>query len=262
MSNRPKWAGAVLAALVLVATSAGCQAEQSPPEESVAPPPAASTPTASASASASSLAAPSAVPSPPAPPTAARTPTLALRRVNAGTVTDTRSASVSGSGPADIRFTTKGRFAVVVRFDCSRCRGAVGLTTPDRMTPYARGTAPIKASYLTAVFTDDAPKQSMQLVATGRWKITLLSWNQLPVERGRQSGKGSTVLFLGDRGGALEVSYRPAGTGDQFNGRVFSVSDDSLVFGGDEPLDERYKVDLPAVIAIQTKGSWTLTPLG
>lgn len=263
MTSPTRWAGRALAALVLVVTSTGCQAEPAPPEKTVAPPPTVSTltasvPTASGPTASVPTAKASAAPSLPVP----RKPPPVLERVSAGTVTDTRSASVSGSGPADIRFTTKGTFAVVVRLDCTRCRGAFSLTEPDRKTPHDRGRAPIKASYLTAVFTDDAPRQSVQLTATGRWKITLLSWDQLPVEQGRHSGKGSTVLFLGDRAGALGVSYRPGRAGDSFNARVFSVSGDSRFFGNDEPFDERYEVDLPAVVAIRTKGSWTLTPVG
>lgn len=250
MSRRRKLTGAVLA-LVLVMTGAGCHAEPAPPGESVAPPSAAATPTADVPASPVG---------PVDPPTPAPEPTL--RRVNAGTVTNTRSASASGSGPADIRYTRKGKFPVVARFDCSRCRGPVLLTKPGRMTPYARSSAPIEASYLTVLFSDNQPRKSMRLTATGRWKITFLSSNQLPVEKGTQSGRGSRVLFLGDRAGALGVSYRPARTGDNFNARVFGATDPILVFGNDEPFDERYDVDLPAVVAIEAKGSWTLTPVG
>lgn len=128
------------------------------------------------------------------------------------------------------------------------------------MTPYGEGTAPIEASYLTAVFVDDAPKQSMQLKVTGRWKVTLLSWNELPVKTGRQSGRGSTVIFLGDHADGLAVTYRPSGSGDSFSGRLFTTSSRPLIFGADEPLDEVYDTSLPGVIAIQTQGSWTLTP--
>lgn len=242
----------VVAALVTVVASTACQGSGAAPGASAPPPLMTSTPTPTAPES-STPPTPSTTPSAPPKP-------VTLKRFDAGTVTNTKSSTVSGSGPADLRFTTKGQFAVVVNFDCSRCRGAVKLSTPGRMTPYARGTAPIEATYLTAVFKNDSPKQSMQLSASGRWKVTFRSWNDLPVETGKQSGTGSTVIALGDRAKKLKVTYKPAGVGDSFNGRLFTVSDQPLVFGGDEPLNETYDVDLPGVIAIQTRGSWTLTP--
>ena len=49
---------------------------------------------------------------------------------------------------------------------------AFRLSTPRRITPFGQGTAPIEASYPTAVLKNDDPKQSMQLTATGRWKLT------------------------------------------------------------------------------------------
>lgn len=191
----------MVTALATVVTTAACQAGNAPPETSVAPPATTSTPTAAPPTSTASTS----TPTPSAPPTSAP----ARKRVDVGTVTDTRSASATGSGSADLRFTTKGQFAVVVRLDCSRCLGAFTLGKPDRMTPYGQGKAPIKASYLTAVFTDDDPKQSMQLTANGRWKVTFLSWNDLPVEKGRQSGRGSTVIYLGDRASRLGSPTNP-----------------------------------------------------
>jgi hypothetical protein len=180
--------------------------------------------------------------------------------VRGGTVTNTKSTSVSGSGGADLRFTTKGEFAVVVEVDCSGCRGSFGITTPDRMSPLGRNTAPLKTAYLISVFKDDSPQQSVLITAAGRWRVTFRSWNDLPVERGKLSGKGSTVRYLGDRAKSLKVTYRPAANGDSFGGRIFTVSDRPQVFGNDEAFTETFKTDLPGVIAITTNGSWTITP--
>lgn len=195
----------------------------------------------------------------PAPsPSPSRSPSSALKQVSGGTVTDTKSSSASGSGSAAIRYTRKGDFGVVVRLDCSRCRGRVVLTSADRMSPFARTTAPIKEAYLVSVSQSEPAKHTLQLTASGRWRLRIISWNDLPAQRGRRSGHGSTVLYLGEHTSRLAVSYRPAGRKDQFDARIFTPSNEPLIFGNDEAFDEVEKIDLPGVIAISTHGSWTL----
>lgn len=217
----------------------------------------ASTPTASPS--------PTAATTPGRTPAASRTPSppaqAPIEVVDAGTVTDRKSASATGSGPANLAVTRKGAgFAVVVRVDCSRCRGPFVLTAPKRESPYGRSTAPLRAEYLLGVTEDESALQSLQLNVKGPWKVTFLSWNRLPVETGKQSGQGSRVLYLGDRVHRLRVTYKPAGQGDSFGGRLFTTSNEPLLFGNDHAFAETYQANLPAVLAISTNGSWTLTP--
>ncbi len=252
---------AVAAAAVLAISGCSGEAPTTAPEAPSAPAtsaPANSAPATSASPTASQT--PVTTPSASATPSAKRSTAPASKKVTAGTVTNRKSASVSGSGPADIRFTTKGEFAVVVRVDCSRCTGDFTLTAPERMSPLGKNKAPLKASYLVSVLKEDSDKQSLLLNATGRWKVNLVSWNNLPIVKGKQTGKGSTVLFLGDKVSRLKVSYKPSGKGDSFDARIFTVSDKPLIFGDTDPFTETQKVDLPGVIAISTNGSWTLTP--
>lgn len=128
------------------------------------------------------------------------------------------------------------------------------------MSPLGKNKAPLKAAYLVSVLKQDSAKQSLLLNATGRWQVTLVSWNDLPVSTGKQSGRGSTVLYLGDRVSRLTVTYKPSGKDDSFDARIFTVSDQPLLFGDTEPFTETEKVDLPGVIAISTNGSWTLNP--
>jgi hypothetical protein len=128
------------------------------------------------------------------------------------------------------------------------------------MSPLGESKAPLKASYLVSVFKEDSDKQSVLLTATGRWKVTFVSWNDLPVSTGKQSGKGSTVLYLGDRVSRIKVSYKPSGKTDSFDARIFTVSGKPLIFGDTDPFTETEKVDLPGVISISTNGSWTLIP--
>ena len=128
------------------------------------------------------------------------------------------------------------------------------------MSPLGENNAPLEASYLVSVFKRDSGKQSVLLNATGRWKVTFVSWSDLPVSTGKQSGKGSTVLRLGDQVSRLKVSYKRSGKGDSFGGRIFTVSDNPVIFGNTDSFTETQKVDLPGVIAISTNGSWSLTP--
>jgi hypothetical protein len=128
------------------------------------------------------------------------------------------------------------------------------------MSPLGESKAPLKASYLVSVFKEDSDQQSVLLTATGRWKVTFVSWNDLPLSMGKKSGKGSTVLYLGDRASRLRVTYKPSGKGDSFDARIFTESAKPLIFGNTDPFTETEKVDLPGVIAISTNGSWTLAP--
>lgn len=192
----------------------------------------------------------------PSPSATTKLPTVSL-----GTVTDTTSVTKSGAGSANLTLRRKGKpFGIVVRVDCSQCTGSYELTAAERMTPYGRTTAPVEAAYLVNIDEKQADTQSLRLTATGRWTVTVLSWNDLPVVTGRRSGQGSDVIFLGDKAGKLKVQAKPAGKGDSFSARVFTVSDQPLVFGSDEALTQTYEVDLPGVIAITTNGSWTITP--
>ena len=62
---------------------------------------------------------------------------------------------------------------------------------------------------------------------------------------------------------APEVSsnfFQPASADDSFSGRVFTTSDSPKLFGNTEAFSEVYDVDLPGVMAIQTNGTWTVTP--
>jgi hypothetical protein len=256
-------AAVTVACLTLAGCGAGSATSSSSPSAaapgstapSSASPSSAASPTAPASAPATPSASPTPSPRPTADPTQA--PEVV---VTAGTVTDRKSTSVSGSGAANVQFTRKGDFGVVVRVDCSRCRGAFALTAPQRMSPFGRTTAPATAEYLVNVFQDESTKQSVLLTASGRWKLTFLSWNTLPVTTGKQSGRGSRVLYLGDRAPALKITYKPRGKGDEFGGRLFTTSNEPLIFGNDEAFSETYRGRLPAVLAITTNGSWTVEP--
>ncbi|WP_172592208.1 hypothetical protein [Subtercola boreus] len=51
-----------------------------------------------------------------------------------------------------------------------------------------------------------------------------------------------------------------AGAGDSFSGRVFTTSGNPQVFGDTGAFSEVFDADLPGVMAIQTNGTWTVTP--
>ena len=200
----------------------------------------------------------------PTPTPTATTPPIARAlpdTVDAGTVADGVSASASATGPSNVAFHTEGQFAVVIELDCSACTGTATVTAPGRMSPFGRATAPLTGSFLTAVLRDDAPDQTVIVDAQGPWSVTMRSWNDLPTVSGAQSGTGPAVLFFQDDVSHLAVDFRPASAEDSFNGRAFTTSDDTQVFGDSGAFAKQFDVDLPGVLAIQTNGTWTVTPV-
>lgn len=248
----------LVAATVTLLLLAGCSgAETTPQREATAAAEASASTTTPASSS------PAQTPSPstkPATPTRTPSPKPQLPTRKVDTVTNTRSRSVSGSGPVDLRVARRGNFGLVAQLDCSRCRGRVLITATDRQTPFADAAAPLTNAYLISVLRADPRQQSLLLRVKGHWKVTFRSWNSLPVQQGKQSGRGSQVLYLGDRASRIRVSYRPAGSKDSFDARIFTVSKEPLIFGDDKAFTETEKIHLPGVIAITTNGRWTVTP--
>lgn len=241
--------GTVMAAVLLMT---GCAQEM---DDSAPPEPAASrtAPTTEPTRT------PTATPTP-----TATTPAIAQAlpdTVDAGTVASGVSASASATGPSNVAFHTEGAFAVVIELDCSACTGTATVTAPGRMSPFGRATAPLKGSFLTAVMRDDAPDQTVIVDAQGPWSVTMRSWNDIPSVSGAQSGTGPAVLFLGDDVPHVSVDFTPANADDSFSGRVFTTSDQPKIFGNTEAFAEQFDVDLPGVMAIQTNGTWTVTPV-
>jgi hypothetical protein len=110
------------------------------------------------------------------------------------------------------------------------------------------------------VFKNDDPSQMLIVDAEGPWTVTLSSWNDLPTVSGPQSGTGPAVMFFSDDVSHVAVDYTPAGPDDSFSGRVFTTSAQPQVFGDDKAFSETFDADLPGVMAIQTNGTWTVTP--
>lgn len=182
--------------------------------------------------------------------------------IDAGTVTDGASASASGSGDATVSFEREGDFAAVVHLDCTACTGDAVLTGPGRMAPWGEDLAGLEVSYLLDVMEDSDSEQVVWLAAEGEWSMRMESWNDLEHVSGEQSGTGAAVLFLIDEASAVHVSYEPADKDDQFSGRYFGVEEgESLMFGDTEAMDEELDLALPGVLAVNTRGSWTLTPV-
>jgi hypothetical protein len=182
------------------------------------------------------------------------------RILDAGAVAEGTSASVSGTGPADVAFQRQGEFAVVLGLDCSACSGTAVVTAAGRMSPFGEAQAPMTGSFLTGVFRQDPVDQQVIVRAEGDWTLTLQSWNDLATVSGAQSGTGPAVLFFSDDVPRVSVDYAPSGPDDSFSGRVFTTSDRPQLFGDTGAFSEVFDADLPGVMAIQTDGSWTVTP--
>jgi hypothetical protein len=239
-------AGAIVTAVFVVS---GCAAQTSAG-------PASPTPTARASVTPSPT--PTATPS-PVPTTPAVEEPLA-QTVDAGAVADGASATVSGTGPSNVTYQRQGDFAVVVGLDCSACAGTAVVTAPGRMSPFGEAAAPMSGSFLMDIFKDNPVDQMLIVKAEGPWQVTLQSWNDLPTVSGAQSGAGPAVLYFSDDVSRVTVDYTPAGADDSFSGRVYTTSDDTQLFGDSVAFSEVFDADLPGVIAIQTNGTWSVTP--
>lgn len=201
-------------------------------------------------------------------PTPTPTPTVTApavekplsKTVDAGTVAAAVTATASGTGSSNVTYKRNGDFAVVVELNCLGCAGTATVTAPGRLSPFGQAEAPLRASFLMDVFKDDPVSQTLIVKATGPWKVTLRSWNDLTPVSGKQSGAGPAVLFFSDDVKHVIVDYKPSGAGDSFSGRVFTTSDKPLVFGDSVAFAKKYDADLPGVMAIQTNGTWSVTP--
>lgn len=216
----------------------------SPPEPSTEP---SSGPTAEPSAE------PSAGPErPTAPPE---------RSVEAGTVAEGSAATVEGKGDAEVTFVRDGEFAVVIELDCARCEGTTVLTGPDRTTPFGEADGALTGEYLMDVFEGSDAEQSVWIAADGPWTLRFSSWNDLSPEAGPWSGTGSTVVFLGGDAEQAEVTWKPAGPEDSFQGRFFGTdSAATRMFGDTEKFTDVVDLAQPGVLAITTDGEWSVTP--
>lgn len=201
-------------------------------------------------------------PEPEATPADGRPTAPPQQRVAAGTVAEGRAAVIGGTGSAEVTFDRDGEFAVVVHLDCTDCAGDSVLTGPGRRSPWGAGLAGAEVAYLVDVFADSDPEQSLWLATEGDWSMRLESWNDLEQLTGEQTGSGATVLFLGDTAPAVRLQYEPADGEDKFSGRYFGVVREAArMFGDSAAMDETVDLELPGVLAISTRGSWTVTPL-
>lgn len=241
-------------ALLLAGCAGGNPAAQGPSIVATAPATATPTPTATTPPT------PTATPTPTEEPGKISSSSDIKESTKAGTVKDGKTADASGSGPKRIKYSTKGKIAVVVTLDCSKCTGLVNVTAPGRMSPLGEQKAPFTASYLVDVMEDDDAKQEILLTADGKWKVTLMSWNNLPLVSGKQSGTGSAVMYFSDDVKKIKVTYKPKGDDDSFIGRVFTESGKPQAFGDSVAFSENFKADLPGVVAISTNGKWSVTP--
>jgi len=197
-----------------------------------------------------------------APPVDARPTAAPGPRIEAGIVADGSPVETGGSGPAEVTFGREGDIAVVAHVDCTGCTGAAVLTGPGRSSPWGEGFAGQDVAYLFEILEDSADKQALWLAVEGEWSLRLESWNDLPRLTGEQSGTGPSVLFLADRAPAVHITYKPADDDDQLSARYAGTTEGTALFFGDtEPMDETVDLTLPGVLSINTRGSWTVTPL-
>lgn len=173
------------------------------------------------------------------------------------------STVVTGRGDMDIQLQPQGeRFAVVGDFECRDCTGQTVLSTARRssLEPLHRADGSTKGSYILTVTADEG-YETIQVRARGPWKLRLYDWSLSRRVAGTYSGNGSAVIAYSIQRSRIAWSFTPAYPGDVMVVRTRSLGSNVIrsftVTSRGEGLAE---LQLPAVIAVETSGSWELTP--
>ena len=257
---------AVLATAALLA-AAGCQSGSAPTVSATSPTPAVTTPTPTTPASTdaarpspSSPSSPSSGDPAPSSPSPSTEP-IPSRTTRTSINPKHPERTFTGSGARLITVDLRGDFGLALDLDCSRCRGPVVLTQPGRLTPWVQQKAPVSGQYIVSIMRADHHPEVI-VRANGRWKLRLYDWNDSPRRTGAVHGTGSTIFFLSSDAPAIRYDYTPAGPDDRFSVRAPGTKEGQMrVFGTDEAAhDERIELDLPALVIVHTRGTWTIRP--
>lgn len=189
------------------------------------------------------------------------------KNVSAGTVVPGASANASAKKSAVVKYKQSDSFAVVADFKCKKCKGDVSIRQRGSDDPLDSGKDSLSGRYLLDVEEGSDKEQSLIVDADGSWDLKLFSWNDLAVKSGKQEGKGSTVLYIGDDASKVKVSYKPPKKGGEIDLNIISaVQEDggapkTATVSGTKKLSETKKIKLPGIVEIKGKGSWTVDPI-
>lgn len=189
------------------------------------------------------------------------------KNVSAGTVAPGASANASAKKSAVVKYKQSDSFAVVADFKCKKCKGDVSIRQRGSDDPLDSGKDSLSGRYLLDVEEGSDKEQSLIVDADGSWDLKLFSWNDLAVESGKQEGKGSNVLYIGDDASKVKVSYKPPKKGGEIDLNIISaVQEDggapkTATVSGTKKLSETKKIKLPGIVEIKGKGSWTVDPI-
>ncbi len=251
---------AVLAA-ALVLGAAGCQSDPGPSVSATSPAPA--TVAASDRAADPTDATPSAPTATDPTPTSSAPTTEPIPKRTTHTSVNPKhpERTFTGSGARLIKVDLRGDFGLALDLDCSRCRGPVVLTQPGRLTPWMDEKAPVSGQFIVSIMKSDHHPEVI-VRANGRWKLRLYDWNDSPRRTGAVHGTGSTMFFLASDAPALTYDYTPADADDRFSVRAPGTQEGQMkVFGQDEKArGTRIELDLPALVIVHTRGTWTIRP--
>jgi hypothetical protein len=199
------------------------------------------------------------------PSTTSAEPTFATKpakTLDAGTVSDARAATASGSGDTAVGYTVQGDLAAVVTVDCSACTGPVSITGEKRASPFGTVSKGGSDSYLMSPMKSTDADQQVWVQADGPWKLTISSWNTVPREKGTVRGKGSRVFWVDGNHTSAVLEWKRSRPGDKVQARYFRAGvNQPLIFGSDDPTyRERQEITTPGVLSVQTEGEWTFRP--
>jgi len=189
---------------------------------------------------------------------------LPSKVVEAGTVNSSGTKTASGKNDALVTFKQSEAFAVVVEFECEKCKGDIEIQQLGAHSPLDTGSKSLSGSYLLDIIGSPDEEQTLIVRADGKWNVKLRSWNDLPISSGTQEGKGSEVIYIGDAASGVEVTYKPPKDGGELDVTITSAvdkdGDDPKVktISGSKKFTKEEKIKLPGVLTISGKGSWTV----
>lgn len=189
---------------------------------------------------------------------------LPTKIIEAGKVSPGTTRKASGKGDALVVFKQSDPFAVVAGFECKECKGEIELQQLGAHSPLDTGKKSLSGRYLLDIIGSAKDEQTLIVRADGKWDINLRSWDDLPISSGTQQGKGAEVLYIGDAASAIEVTYKPPKGGGKLSVTATSaVQKDGdapkvVTVSGGKKFTKKKEIELPGVLTISGKGSWTI----
>lgn len=178
-----------------------------------------------------------------------------------------RPVTVTGTSNAEVAYHRLGDFATVVEFDCADCQGKLDVFNTGAATPIVSGDTngePVSIEWLidTVHEVTAGPDNSLLIRAAGNWTLTLRSWHDLSVSRGRVDGHGARVLRVATP--KVRLTFAPLNSRDALNVYAYRLADREFRANDCIGRFESRELDLNGgdVLLVWALGEWSVEPLG